>query len=103
MLKYRRRAVVLIFLLALCSVVSGAQAGLIFKPGTTTFAASHASTVVELKDGRLLAAWFGGTAEGAKDVAIWSARQTAEGWSEPVEVVREPTVPCWKSGSVPYQ
>ena len=28
---------------------------------------SHASTIVELKPGRLMAAWFGGTAEGRNE------------------------------------
>jgi hypothetical protein len=45
----------------------------IFAPGSTPFAASHASTVVELKNGDLMSAWFGGTAEGKPDVAIWGA------------------------------
>ena len=59
------------------------------------FPSAHASTLVELKDGDVLAAWFGGTAEGNPDVAIWSARRTASGWSSPVELAREPKVPCW--------
>lgn len=52
----------------------------------------HASTVVELSNGDLLAAWFGGTKEGASDVAIWMSRRNASGWSEPREVAREPDV-----------
>jgi predicted neuraminidase len=68
---------------------------LIFQPGTVPFASSHASTIVELKNGDLLAAWFGGTAEGKPDVAIWSARRTSGAWSAPVELAREPSVPCW--------
>lgn len=50
----------------------------------------HASTIVELPHGELLAAWFGGTREGAPDVAIWGSRRTSEGWSTPSELVREP-------------
>jgi predicted neuraminidase len=50
---------------------------------------AHASTVVELKDGGIMAAWFGGTAEGRPDVAIWGARRTKDGWQKPVELVRE--------------
>ncbi len=38
---------------------------------TASFKQCHASTLVELKDGRLLAAWFGGSYEGATDVNIW--------------------------------
>ncbi|MEO6982427.1 MAG: sialidase family protein [Edaphobacter sp.] len=68
---------------------------LIFAPGSAPFASSHASSLVELKDGELMSAWFGGTAEGKPDVAIWSSRKTSAGWSAPVELVREPDVPCW--------
>ena len=37
------------------------------------FPASHASTIVETRDG-LVAAWFGGTAERNPDVGIWVSR-----------------------------
>ena len=50
-----------------------------------SFPSAHASTIVETGDG-LLAAWFGGTAEGEPDVGIWCARRSATGWSAPVEV-----------------
>ncbi len=52
----------------------------------------HASTVVELKGGDLLAAWFGGTDEGAPDVAIWAARQQNGRWLKPFELAREPKI-----------
>jgi predicted neuraminidase len=67
----------------------------LFEPGSTSFPSSHASTLVELKNGSILAAWFGGTAEGAPDVAIWSSHQAGTTWSTPVELVREPGVACW--------
>lgn len=67
----------------------------VFPVGSTSFASSHASTIVELKDGGLLAAWFGGSGEGKPDVAIWSARHTARGWSRPAELAREPNIACW--------
>jgi len=67
----------------------------IFAPGSAPFAASHASTVVELKNGQLMSAWFGGTAEGKPDVAIWASTKAAAGWSIPFELAREPGVPCW--------
>lgn len=62
-------------------------------------ASVHASTLVEVSDG-LLAAWFGGTREGAPDVGIWMARETRGVWSAPVEVVssRQPDgtrLPCY--------
>lgn len=47
---------------------------------------SHAATLVETGDGDLLAAWFGGTHEGAPDIRIWLARRNAKGWSAPVAV-----------------
>lgn len=53
-------------------------------------ASCHASTIVELSNGDLLAAWFGGSAEGASDVAIWMSRHTAQGWTEPRVASREP-------------
>ena len=63
------------------------------------FESCHASTIVETNDGTLVAAWFGGTKEGADDVAIWSAykEKNAEKWSEPriVGNADDETVPCW--------
>ena len=50
-------------------------------------AISHASTIVETKRG-LLAAWFGGSQEGAADVVIWSARKENAGWSKPMVLAR---------------
>ncbi len=62
---------------------------------TAPFAACHASTVVELRNGDWLAAWFGGAGEGKPDVAIWGARHTAEGWGAPYLLVREPGIASW--------
>lgn len=53
------------------------------------FPSCHASTVVELNNGDLLAAWFGGSDEGEPDVAIWSSRRSNGVWSVPVELARE--------------
>jgi predicted neuraminidase len=48
----------------------------------------------------MLAAWFGGKAEGDKSVGIWMARDTGSGWSKPVEVANGDwedgkRYPCW--------
>jgi predicted neuraminidase len=56
------------------------------------FPSAHASNIVELRNGDLQACWFGGSAEGKPDVAIWTSRHTANGWSAPVELVREPNI-----------
>ncbi len=59
------------------------------------FPSCHASTVVEAAPGRLLAAWFGGKGEGAKDVQIWAAAFDGKAWAAPVVVATEPGQPCW--------
>jgi predicted neuraminidase len=63
------------------------------------FPSAHASTIASV-DGGLVAAWFGGTREGAPDVGIWVARQVGGKWSAPVEVATgvQPDGtrhPCW--------
>ena len=71
----------------------------IYQPGSAPFPECHASTIVTLAQGELLAAWFGGTHERAPDVAIYTARWSNGAWSKPVEVAREKTgdkgVPTW--------
>ncbi|MBW7882565.1 MAG: exo-alpha-sialidase [Caldilineaceae bacterium] len=47
------------------------------------FRQCHASTVVQLAPERFLVAWFGGTAEGRDDVAIWSAIGGPGDWTPP--------------------
>lgn len=66
---------------------------------TAPFPSAHASTIVSAKNG-LVAAWFGGTREGAGDVGIWSSRQVDGKWTVPVEVAtgQQPDgkrFPCW--------
>ena len=63
------------------------------------FAQCHASTIVETDSG-LVAAWFGGTAEGNADVGIWLSRRDKSGWTPPVEVASDRqsgngSQPCW--------
>src|SRR3954471_7250966 len=59
---------------------------------TAPFPSCHASTIVETAPGEFLAAWFGGSDEGKPDVAIWGARRSKTGWTEPVELAREPEI-----------
>jgi predicted neuraminidase len=56
-------------------------------PGHTRSA--HSSAICALPSGDLLAIWYGGTREGATDVALFTARLTPGGtaWSEPVNTV----------------
>ncbi len=56
---------------------------------------NHASTLVELKNGDVMAAWFAGTKEGAPDVAIYGARLHHGAWSTPIELARASGVACW--------
>jgi len=60
----------------------------------------HASTIAETTPGELISAWFGGTAEGNKDVGIWVSRLENGAWTAPVEVATgmQPDGkrwPCW--------
>ena len=55
----------------------------------------HASTLVELDNGDILAAWFGGKDEGDKSVEIWMARRSADKWSKPVAMTHYPDQPTW--------
>ena len=55
----------------------------------------HASTVLPLEDGTVLAAWFGGTAEGKDDVDIYLARRTNGAWQPPQRITAAPDVPHW--------
>lgn len=74
------------------------SAGFIFEKAP--FPECHASTIVETEDG-FLAAWFGGTREGDKDVCIYtSAKEDEDRWGIPVKVadgIVNDTLqyPCW--------
>jgi alpha-L-fucosidase len=50
------------------------------------FRECHASTIVEAEPGNLLAAWFGGSHEGASDVVIWASSFHNGVWTAPVQV-----------------
>jgi len=63
------------------------------------FASCHASTIAETK-GYLVAAWFGGTGEGHKDVGIWLSQFEGGKWTPPKEVANGRQAdgsqePCW--------
>lgn len=49
------------------------------------FPQAHASTIAETPDG-LIAAWFGGTKEGNKDVCIWTSKLVNDKWTAPEKV-----------------
>jgi predicted neuraminidase len=70
-----------------------------FVYSSAPFPSAHASTIEEV-GGVLVAAWFGGSGEGAPDVAIWLSRRVAGKWTAPVEVANgmQPDgkqLPCW--------
>ncbi len=63
------------------------------------FASCHASTICETSRG-LVAAWFGGTDEGNKDVGIWVSYHDGARWSAPQERANgiqhnALRYPCW--------
>ncbi len=55
----------------------------------------HATTVLPLDDGTVLAAWFGGTKEGTDDVDIWVSRRDENGWSKPAIAACDKDIPYW--------
>ena len=89
------------FLALTASVFSApvVESGFIYPEEGKPTSSCHASTVVEGKGG-LVAAWFGGTREGAPDVGIWTSRYEGGKWITPVEVATAKdasgeAVPCW--------
>ena len=48
----------------------------------------HASTITEAADRSLVAAWFGGSREGAEDISIWVSRNVRGNW-QPACIVAE--------------
>lgn len=65
------------------------------------FQAAHASTLVETRNGTLLAAFFAGTRERAIDVGIWTTRFENGKWTDLTEVMQGfgegglVRRPCW--------
>lgn len=65
-----------------------------------TFNACHASTIVELSNGKFLTAWFAGSFEGSNDVGIWISSLENNSWSSPLQIAAgyDSTgnqLPCW--------
>lgn len=68
------------------------------------FPQCHASTIEQTPAG-LVAAWFGGTREGHRDVGIWLSRRVKGKWTAPVQVAdgtgskdakgQPQRYPCW--------
>lgn len=61
---------------------------------------SHAATLVEFNPNELMAAWFGGKYEGAKDVGIYLSVYKDKKWSVPQPIIsplitQKDTLPCW--------
>lgn len=85
-----------LLLVALAAPASAQEHTLGFIWDEAPFPRAHASTIVEARDGTLVAAWFGGSGEGQKDVGIWSSRRPrGGGWSPPALVYKEPDQPAW--------
>src|SRR5262245_52836187 len=61
----------------------------IVEPGAL-WPSAHAASCVSLPDGALLASWFAGSREGARDVAIWAARYEGSTWARAWTVVDTP-------------
>lgn len=61
------------------------ESGLIFEPRTAGFDSCHGSTVVELPNGDIMAAWYGGDNERATNVAIYASIRKKGGktWAKP--------------------
>ena len=59
------------------------------------FSECHASTLVRLPNGGVLAAWFGGTKEGNDDVMIWLSLRENGSWTQPECITKEEGIPHW--------
>ncbi len=57
--------------------------------------ACHASTVLPLTDGSIVAAWFAGDKESADNVRIWVSKRTEGKWSYPIAIPSENNEAHW--------
>ena len=60
----------------------------LFEQDQVPFESCHASTIAQMDNGDLVAAWFGGSYEGCEDVCIWVSRKSHDDteWSAPIMV-----------------
>ncbi|MBS1191341.1 MAG: hypothetical protein H6R10_3133 [Rhodocyclaceae bacterium] len=49
---------------------------------------AHAASLAQLPDGRIAAAWFAGSREGAADVAVWFSTLEPDDWTPPRPIAR---------------
>jgi predicted neuraminidase len=97
-----RQTTRILLLASLCGAGAFAQSA-VAKPELSEFIFEqapfeqcHASTILELPDGTLLAAWFGGKRERDPSVEIWMARKPKGGvWSLPQAMTHFPEAPTW--------
>ncbi|MCF6286043.1 MAG: exo-alpha-sialidase [Candidatus Hydrogenedentes bacterium] len=59
------------------------------------FAQCHASTIVQVANGDLLCAWFGGTEEKDPDVSVWISRFDGNAWSQPTRTAKVNKTAHW--------
>jgi predicted neuraminidase len=59
------------------------------------FESCHASHLVVLPSGEVLAVWFAGSKEGADDISIWGSRRQGEVWSQPFQLDDQEGLPHW--------
>jgi len=52
---------------------------------------AHAASLAQLPDGRIVAAWFAGSREGAADVAVWFSTLGKDGWQRPTAIANRET------------
>ena len=74
-------------------IIVSAKKEMIFTEKPTS--SCHASTVLPLDNGNVVAAWFAGSSEKADDVNILTSVRTSKGWSSPVEVTADPDTAHW--------
>ena len=63
--------------------------------GDQPYPECHASTIIHLKNGEFIAAWFGGTEEKNDDVGIWMTKGKPGAWGKTSEVAKINNTPHW--------